>query len=63
MRLTPPSYGIFLLSFILILGVLLSQYAPSVEIPVVSEVVSKAKFEVTLLAYILLFIGVVFRRL
>lgn len=62
MRLSAPSYGLFLVSFILALVVILIKYF-GITVPVVGDIVRKSMFEVMLVSYVLLFIGVVFRRL
>lgn len=62
MRLSAPSYGLFLVSFILALLVILIKYF-GITVPVVGDIVRKSMFEVMLVSYVLLFIGVVFRRL
>lgn len=62
MRLTAPSFGIFLVSFILALLVVLIKYF-GVSVPVVSYIVSKSMFEVLLVSYVLMLIGVLFRKL
>ncbi|MGI9383206.1 MAG: hypothetical protein ACR2PO_08625 [Methyloligellaceae bacterium] len=62
MRLTPPSFPIFLISLILVILVIAAKYF-GVVVPVVSPIVKKSMFEVLLVAYGLLLLGVVFRRL
>lgn len=62
MNLTPPSFPIFLISAVLVALVIAAKYF-GVNIPVLSPIVTKSMFEVLLVAYGLLFIGVVFRRL
>lgn len=62
MNLTPPSFPIFLISVIMVALVVAAKYF-GVTIPVVSPIVTKSMFEVLLVAYALLFAGVVFRRL
>ena len=62
MRLTPPSFPIFLISAILVALVIAAKYF-GVAVPVVSPIVKKSMFEVLLVAYGLLFLDVVFRRL
>lgn len=62
MNLTPPSLAIFLISVIMVALVVASKYF-GVQIPVLSPIVNKSMFEVLLVAYGLLFAGVVFRRL
>lgn len=62
MNLTPPSLPIFLISVIMVGLVVAAKYF-GVNIPVLSPIVNKSMFEVLLVAYGLLFAGVVFRRL
>lgn len=62
MRLTPPSFIIFLLSFIMAGLVILGRYF-GVDIPVLTDIVSGNQFEVLLVAYALLFFGVIIRGL
>jgi hypothetical protein len=56
MGLTPPSYGIFLISLILAIAAVLVRYA-GFGIPFVNGHL----FETVLIAYVLLCVGVVFR--
>ncbi len=60
MRLSAPSFIIFLLSFILAAVVILMKYF-GVTIPLISDIASGKSFEVLLLAYLLLFFGVIIR--
>ena len=62
MNLTPPSFPVFLISFIMVALVVAEKYL-GIDIPVVTQIVKKSMFEVLLVAYGLLFIGVVFRRM
>lgn len=62
MRLTPPSFPIFLISLILVALVIAAKYF-GVVVPVLTPIVKKNTLEVLLLAYGLLWVGVVFRRL
>lgn len=62
MNLTPPSFPIFLISAIMVGLVVAAKYF-GVTIPVVSPIVKRSMFEVLLVAYGLLFAGVVLRRL
>lgn len=62
MRLTPPSFPVFLISLILVILVIAAKYF-AVTVPVLTPIVKSNMFEVLLLAYGLLWIGVVFRRL
>ena len=62
MRLTAPSFPIFLISLVLVVLVIAAKYF-GLSVPVVSPIVKKSMFEALLVAYGLLFVGVVFRRL
>ena len=62
MRLSPPSFIIFLLSLILAALVILGTYF-GIKVPVLSDITSGKGFEVLLVAYLLLFFGVVVRGL
>ena len=62
MRLSPPSFAIFLISVIMVALVIATKYF-GVDVPVLTQIVKKSMFEVLLVAYALLFVGVVFRRL
>jgi hypothetical protein len=62
MRLTPPSLAIFIISVIMVALIIATKYF-GVDVPVLTQIVKKSMFEVLLVAYALLFIGVVFRRL
>lgn len=62
MNLTPPSFPVFLISVVMAALVIAAKYF-GVHIPVISPIVTKSMFEVLLVAYVLLLIGVVFRRL
>jgi hypothetical protein len=57
--LTPPSLAIFLISLVLALIALLVRYA-HVSIPIIS---SSRVFDVLAIAYVVLVIGVLFRRI
>lgn len=67
MRLTPPSFPIFMLSLVMVaavvalryLGVELSTYG--IDVPFVADILSSAQTEVLLAAYGLLAVGVVFK--
>ncbi len=62
MNLTPPSFPIFLISVILVALVVAAKYF-GINVPVLSPIVNKSMFEVLLVAYGLLFAGVVLRKL
>lgn len=59
MKLSAPSFGIFLVSVVLVVVVLLSQYT-SLNIPLLTSIVKGKAYEVVLLAWILMFVGVAF---
>lgn len=59
MNLGKPSFGIYLISVILVVVVLLSQYT-TLNIPLMTSIVRGKSYEVVLLAWILLFIGITF---
>jgi hypothetical protein len=59
MKLSSPSFGIFLVSVVLVIVVLLSQYT-HLNIPLLTSIVRGKAYEVVLLAWILLFVGVAF---
>lgn len=59
MRLAAPSFILFLLSTVLVVLVILSKYF-GMQIPILSPIVAKSPFEVVLVAWGMLFIGVVF---
>ena len=62
MNLTPPSFPIFVISVILVTLVVAAKYF-GINVPVLSPIVNKSMFEVLLVAYGLLFAGVVLRKL
>jgi len=62
MRLSPPSFVIFLISFLVALLIVLTKYF-GINVPFFTDLVSGKKFEFLLFAYVLLFAGVVFRGL
>jgi len=60
MRLSAPTRLIYILSVILVALVVLTQYF-GVEIPVLTTIVSRSPFEILLVAWALMFLGVTFR--
>lgn len=60
MRLRSPTYVVFLLSVILVVLVVLSRYF-GIEIPVLTPIVQRSPFEILLVAWALLFLGVTTR--
>lgn len=59
MKLSSPSLGIYLVSLILVLVVLVTRYT-NLDIPLLSTIVANKWYEVMLLAWIILWIGVTF---
>ena len=59
MKLSTPSVPIFLISTILVLLIIMSKYF-NVHIPVLTVIVQGNPFEVTLVAWAILFAGVAF---
>ncbi len=59
MKLSSPSFGIYLVSVILVLVIILTKYT-RLDVPLLSEIVRGKDFPVMLLAYLLLWIGVTF---
>lgn len=59
MKLSTPSIAIFMISTILILLIVLSKYF-GVHIPILTTIVAGHPFEVTLVAWAMLFAGVAF---
>ncbi len=59
MKLTSPSFGIFAVSTLLIIVILLSKYF-AINVPILTAIVEGNPFEITLLAWALLFAGVTF---
>ncbi|MBO6549088.1 MAG: hypothetical protein JJ964_05655 [Rhizobiales bacterium] len=62
MRPSAPSFVTFIISFILAALVIASKYF-GVQIPVLTDIVRGNYFEVLLVAYVLLLLGVIFRRM
>jgi len=60
--LSRPSFVVWIISTVIVVVVLLMKYA-SINIPVLSDIASGKSFEFTLLAFILLWLGTVFRRM
>jgi hypothetical protein len=59
MRLSSPSFGIYLISTLLVVLIVLARYF-SVDIPILTPIVAGHPFEVTLFAWTILFAGVSF---
>jgi hypothetical protein len=59
MKLSAPSVGIFLLSTVII-GLLIAARYFGVDLPILTAVARSRPFEVTLVAWFLLFLGVAF---
>jgi len=62
MHLRTPSYATFLISFILAALVILSKYF-GISVPILTDIVRGNYLEIMLVAYILLFLGVVTEKL
>lgn len=60
--LSRPSYIVWGISTVIVVVILLMRYA-GIQIPVASDIVSGKSFEFLLLAFILLWLGTVFRRM
>ena len=60
MRLSAPAFGTFMISLLLVVGVVALKYF-AVTIPVVGPIVGQSMFEVLLVAYVILAAGAVFR--
>lgn len=59
MKLSAPSFGIYLISTILVVLIVLSRYF-AIDVPIVTPIVAGHPFEVTLVAWGILFAGVSF---
>ncbi len=59
MKLSTPSFGIFAISSLLIILIILAKYF-AIEVPLLTAVVEGHPFEITLIAWALLFAGVTF---
>ncbi len=59
MKLSSPSFGIFLVSVILVALVVMSRHF-GIEIPILTKIVRPHPYEVMLVAWALMFIGVAF---
>ena len=57
-----PSFVVWIISTVIAAVIILMKYA-SIQIPVLSDIVSGKSFEFMLLAFILLWLGTVLRRL
>jgi hypothetical protein len=60
--LSRPSYVVWIISTVIAVVILLMKYA-GINIPVLSDIASGKTFELLLLAYILLWVGTVFRSM
>lgn len=60
--LSRPSFVVWILSTVIAVVIVLMKYA-GINIPVLSDIVSGKSFEFLLLAFILLWVGTVFRNL
>lgn len=59
MKLSTPSFGIFAISSLLVILIILAKYF-GVDVPILTPVVEGHPFEITLIAWALLFAGVTF---
>lgn len=59
MKLSTPSFGLYAASTILVLLIILSRYF-AIDVPILTPIVASHPFEVTLVAWALLFAGVSF---
>lgn len=59
MKLSSPSFGIFLVSVVLVVLVVLSRHF-GIEVPILTKIVRPHPYEVILVAWALLFAGVAF---
>ncbi|HKJ60793.1 MAG TPA: hypothetical protein VKA94_02190 [Hyphomicrobiales bacterium] len=59
MKLSSPSFGIYMISTILVTLIILTRYF-SVDVPILTPIVAGHPFEVTLFAWAILFAGVSF---
>ena len=60
--LSRPSYVVWIISTVIAAVIILMKYA-SIQIPMLSDIVSGKSFEFLLLAFILLWLGTIFRRM
>jgi hypothetical protein len=59
MKLSTPSFGIYLTSTVLVALIILARYF-SIDVPILTPIVAGHPFEVTLVAWAILFSGVSF---
>lgn len=59
MKLSAPSVGIFLISTVIV-GIILASNYFGVHVPVLTAIARRHPFEITLIAWFLLFLGVAF---
>jgi hypothetical protein len=59
MKLSTPSFAIFAISSLLVILIILAKYF-GVDVPILTPVVEGHPFEITLIAWALLFAGVTF---
>ncbi len=57
-----PSYATFIISVVLVALVIAAKYF-GIDVPVLTKIIKSSMFEVLLVAYGLLFLGVVVRRM
>ena len=59
MKLSAPSFSIFAISTLLIIGIILGRYF-GVDVPILTPIVVANPFEITFVAWAMLFAGVAF---
>jgi hypothetical protein len=59
MKLSAPSFGMFAISTLLVLLIILAKYF-NIDVPILTPIVEGHPFEITLIAWAMLFAGVAF---
>lgn len=59
MKLSAPSFGMFAISTLLVVAIILARYF-AVDVPILTPIVIGHPFEITLVAWAMLFAGVAF---
>jgi hypothetical protein len=59
MKLSAPSFGMFAISTLLVILIILARYF-SIDVPILTPIVIGHPFEITLIAWAMLFAGVAF---
>ena len=60
MKLSAPSFGMFAISTLLVLLIILAKYF-AIDVPILTPIVVSHPFEITLIAWAMLFAGVAFK--